>query len=179
MRFVETPLQGVYVVEQEAARDTRGAFARTFCGREYTDRGLDGRVAQISVSTNTARGTLRGLHFQAAPHEEAKTVRCLSGAVFDVVVDLRTDSPTRRRWFGVELTPRAGNALYIPAGCAHGFVTLEADTSLEYVISTFYVPEAARGFRWDDPTIGIDWPVPPAVVSDRDRALPLLPPELP
>lgn len=171
MRFTETPLRGVYVVEQEPARDARGAFARTFCAREYEERRLDPRVAQISVSFNTLRGTLRGLHFQAAPHDEAKTVRCLTGAVFDVAVDLRAGSPTRHKWFGLELTPRAANALYIPAGCAHGFVTLDDDTSLEYVISTHYVPEAARGVRWDDPTLGIAWPIAPVVISDRDRDL--------
>jgi dTDP-4-dehydrorhamnose 3,5-epimerase len=172
MKFHETPLAGVYIIEQELVRDDRGTFARFFCGREYAERGLDARVAQCSVSHNTRRGTLRGLHYQAEPHPETKTVRCVKGAAYDVVADLRPQSPTKHRWFGIELRPEAANAVYIPAGCAHGFVTLEDETSLEYVISDFYIAEAARGVRYDDPTLGIVWPVKPAVISERDRNLP-------
>lgn len=174
MKFTETVLSGVYVIEQELARDQRGSFARFFCAREYAERGLDGRVAQCSLSHNAVRGTLRGMHYQAAPHAESKTVRCIRGAVLDVVADLRPESATKHRWFAMELRASEGNALYIPPGCAHGFVTLENDSSLEYLISEFYVPEAARGIRHDDPTLGIAWPFAPTVISERDRALPTL-----
>ena len=171
MKFRETPLAGVFLLEQEVSRDDRGGFARFFCAREYAERGLDARVAQCSVSYNARRGTLRGMHYQAAPHGEAKTVRCLSGAAYDVVADLRPDSPTRHRWFGVELSAH-GPAVYIPPDCAHGFITLADDTTLEYLISDFYVPEASRGVHHRDPTLGITWPMEPTVISERDRALP-------
>jgi dTDP-4-dehydrorhamnose 3,5-epimerase len=172
MKFRETSLPGVFLIDQELARDERGSFGRFFCAREYAERGLDTRVAQCSVSNNALSGTLRGLHYQAEPHPESKTVRCLKGAAYDVVVDLRTDSPTKHRWFGVELSADAGTAIYIPAGCAHGFLTLRDNTSLEYVISDFYIPEAARGVRYDDPALAISWPAVPAIVSARDRSLP-------
>ncbi|HEY0713547.1 MAG TPA: dTDP-4-dehydrorhamnose 3,5-epimerase family protein [Polyangia bacterium] len=174
MRFRETSLSGVYVTEQEIARDQRGGFARFFCAREYEERGLDSRVVQCSVSYNDRRGTLRGLHYQADPNPETKTVRCLTGAAYDVVADLRPGSPTRHRWFGLELRAGSGLAVYIPAGCAHGFITLEDDTSLEYLISDYYISEAARGVRYDDPTLAIRWPIEPIVVSDRDRSLPTI-----
>ena len=140
MKFRETPLPGVYVIEQEIARDQRGGFARFFCMNEYAEVGLDPRIAQCSVSYNTRRGTLRGLHYQADPQPETKTVRCLSGAAYDVVADLRPDSPTKHRWFGIELRADSGTAVYIPAGCAHGFITLEDETSLEYLISDLLRP---------------------------------------
>jgi dTDP-4-dehydrorhamnose 3,5-epimerase len=172
VRFQETALPGVVVLEQEHARDDRGSFARFFCIEEYVAHGMDPRVAQGSVSYNSHRGTLRGLHFQAAPHMETKTVRCIKGAAFDVVADLRQDSPTRLRWVAVELRADVGNAVYIPAGCAHGFMTLEDDTWLEYLIHPAYVASAARGVRFDSPELNIKWPLPPIVVSDRDRQLP-------
>jgi dTDP-4-dehydrorhamnose 3,5-epimerase len=174
VKFVETPLRGVFVIEQEVARDPRGGFGRFFCGREYGERGLESKLAQCSVSYNTSRGTLRGLHYQAAPHAEVKTVRCIKGAAFDVIADLRADSPTRHQWFGIELRADLATAVYIPADCAHGFVTLQDDTQLEYLISTDYVASAARGIRYDDPTLGIAWPLAPLVISDRDRGLPRL-----
>jgi dTDP-4-dehydrorhamnose 3,5-epimerase len=171
VKFRETPLPGVFVLEQELARDERGAFGRFFCAREYAELGLDARIAQCSVSYNKRRGTLRGLHYQAAPHAETKTVRCLAGAAYDVVADLRPGSPTRHRWFAMELIAD-GPAIYIPQHCAHGFVTLTDDTALEYLISDSYVPEAARGVHYQDPTLNITWPLAPLVMSDRDRALP-------
>ncbi|HEX8723372.1 MAG TPA: dTDP-4-dehydrorhamnose 3,5-epimerase [Pyrinomonadaceae bacterium] len=173
MRFVETPLPGAFVVEPEPAADERGLFARTFCREEFAALGLDTRVAQCSTSYNRRRGTLRGLHYQAEPYPEAKLVRCTAGSVYDVLVDLRADSPAFRRWFAVELTASNRRALYVPAGLAHGFQTLEDDSEVFYQISEFYHPECARGVRWDDPAFGVRWPESDArVISGRDRAFP-------
>ena len=166
----DTALAGVHVIEPERVEDERGFFARVFDAREFADGGLQGAVAETSVGFNSRRWTLRGLHFQVAPHEETKLVRCTRGSVYDVAVDLRPESPTRFRWVAVELT--AGNrlALYLPAGCAHGYLTLEDNTEVAYQISKPYVPDAATGVRWDDPLLGIDWPASPAVISARDAA---------
>lgn len=173
MKFVATPLPGAFVLEVERHEDSRGSFARTYCAREFAEHGLDSRIAQSSLSWNTAKGTLRGLHYQNAPHEESKTVRVVAGAIFDVMVDLRASSPTRGQWFGAELSAANGRALHIPAGFAHGFLTLEDQSVLHYQISDFYVPNASRGLRWDDPTLAIKWPFTPTIISDRDRDLPL------
>ena len=174
MKFREAPLAGAYVIEPERVTDARGSFTRTFCTREFEARGLVTRLAQCSESRNTQTGTLRGLHYQASPYAEAKTVRCIAGSAHDVIVDLRRDSPTRWRWFALKLDARAGTALYIPPGFAHGFMTLEPETTLEYWISEHYVPEAARGVRFDDPVLAIKWPLIPSVVSERDRNLPFV-----
>lgn len=174
MIFLCTELPGVFVVEVEAKADDRGLFARTYCRDEFTARGLCVEWPQCNVSFNTRAGTLRGLHWQAAPHEEVKLVRCTSGAAFDVVVDLRPGSPTYGKWVSVEITATNRRAVYIPGGCAHGFQTLADATELFYQMSATYVPEAARGVRYDDPTLSIVWPAPPAVISDRDAALPYL-----
>ena len=175
MIFRETPLNGAFIVEMEQNADERGFFARSWCRREFSEHGLDADLAQCSVSFNRAAHTLRGLHYQAAPHAEAKLVRCTRGSLFDVIADVRPDSPTRGRWFGIGLS--AGNrlALYIPEGVAHGFQTLEKDTEVLYQISAYYHPECARGIRWNDPDVGIAWP-PAAerVISERDAALPLM-----
>ena len=173
MIFRETPLPGVWVLTPERFEDERGFFARTFCRRDFEARGLDPDVAQCSVSYNHRRGTLRGLHFQIAPHEEVKLVRVTRGAVWDVIVDLRPDSPTFRQHFGVVLSADEGNQLYIPKGMAHGFQTLADATEVFYQISAFYAPEAARGYRWDDPAFAIPWPEPVTVMSEKDRNLPL------
>lgn len=165
-------IHGAWVIELDRRQDERGYFARSFCAQEYAAHGIDARVAQCSVSYNEVRGTLRGLHYQAAPHEEGKTVRCRAGAIFDVIADLRRASPTRHRWFGVELAAERGTALYVPAGCAHGFLTLADQTAVDYFIDTDYVPHAARGIRWDDPTLAITWPFTPVRISGRDRAFP-------
>lgn len=173
--FQDTPLEGVVVVEPELLGDERGAFARTFCSEEFAARGLDPRVAQTNVSLNPRAGTLRGMHYQADPYEEAKLVRVTRGAIFDVAVDLRVGSPTRLGWFGTELTAESHRALYIPAGCAHGFQSLSDDTEVLYIMSTPYVPSAGRGVRWDDPAFAIRWPEPPAVgrtMSERDATYP-------
>jgi dTDP-4-dehydrorhamnose 3,5-epimerase len=174
MRFQELALAGVFLVEPERHEDERGYFARTYCTDELAAHGLDPQVAQVSVSHNTRRGTLRGMHFQVAPHEETKLVRCTRGALHDVVVDLRVGSPTHAKWVAVDLDAEDGLAMYVPKGCAHGFLTLEDDTTVEYVISVPYAPEAAAVVRFDDPAFGIEWPFAPEVVSDRDRSFPLM-----
>jgi dTDP-4-dehydrorhamnose 3,5-epimerase len=172
MRFLATVLPGVHVLEQERHEDARGFFARTWCARELSEKGLDGSLCQTSVSFNHRRGTLRGLHYQAVPHAEVKVVRCARGALFDVAVDVRPDSPSFRKWVGVELTADNGRALYIPKGFAHGFYTLADATEVEYLISTEYRPEAARGLRYDDGYFQVVWPGPVSVIADRDRDYP-------
>lgn len=172
MRFVETRLPGAFVLETEPIRDERGFFARTFCQREFEARGLDPRIAQCNLSYNRRRGTLRGMHYQAAPHAEAKVVACVRGAIWDVVVDLRPDSPTFRAWFGLELAAGSGRALYVPEGFAHGFQTLTDDAEVFYQMSEFYHPESARGVRWNDPAFGIEWPLAEPEMSPRDRQWP-------
>jgi dTDP-4-dehydrorhamnose 3,5-epimerase len=172
MLFRETPLAGAYVVVPERLEDERGFFARTWCAREFAEQGLERRLAQISISFNPRRGTLRGLHYQAAPFEESKLVRVTRGAIYDVIVDLRSGSPTRSAPFGIRLDSLAREALYVPAGFAHGFLTLENDTEVLYQISQFYSPEHARGVRFDDPAFGIEWPEEVVVVSERDRTYP-------
>ncbi|MFL5941901.1 MAG: dTDP-4-dehydrorhamnose 3,5-epimerase [Gaiellaceae bacterium] len=165
-------LDGFHVIEPERHLDERGSFERMYCRRDYAEHGIDFEPVQISVSANARRGTLRGLHFQAEPHAEAKVVSCTRGSAFDVAVDLRRSSPTYGRWESVELSRENGRGVYVPAGCAHGFQTLEDDTELLYLISEFYDPELQRGVRWDDPALDIEWPGEPAVMSERDRDFP-------
>lgn len=172
MKFTETGLRGAYLVEPEPAEDERGFFARVFCQREFAARGLDPVVAQCNVSFNRGRGTVRGLHYQAAPNAEAKLVRCTMGAIYDVIVDIRRDSPTYGRWWGVELGARDGRMLYVPKGFAHGFQTLQDDTEVFYQMSAFYAPETARGIRWNDPVLAIGWPLETSAISERDRRYP-------
>lgn len=174
MRVGETILRDVLVLEVEPIGDERGLFARTWDRAELVARGLTAEVVQVSLAYNEVAGTLRGLHFQAAPHDEAKTVRCTAGAIFDVAVDLRGGSPTRLRWVGVELSATNRRSLFVPEGCAHGYVTLTDGAEVQYQISAAYRPDAARGYRWDDPTLGIDWPVPIVRISARDAELPLV-----
>ena len=174
MKFVATPLAGAVVVELEPAHDARGFFARTFCRDEFRAAGLPGEFVQTSLSYNARRGTLRGMHFQAAPQEEPKLVRCGRGAIFDIVVDLRRDSPTHRRWFGIELSAENRRALYVPPGFAHGFQTLADDSEVLYAMAVAYVAELARGVRWNDPAFAIAWPLPNPIVSERDRGFPLV-----
>jgi len=172
LKFVELDLPGAYRIELEPHADERGAFARTFCAREFAARGLATELVQTSLSLNTRRGTLRGLHWQAAPHGEAKLVRCVRGRIHDVLVDMRSESPTFRRWVAVELTADRRDAVYVPEGIAHGFLTLDDDCEVHYAMSSFYAPEAARGARYDDPAFGIVWPAPVEVISERDLAWP-------
>jgi dTDP-4-dehydrorhamnose 3,5-epimerase len=170
VNFRDTAVEGAFVIEPELAKDERGFFARIFSADAFAERGLDVAVAESSIAFNHSRGTLRGLHYQRAPYQETKLVRCTRGAVYDVAVDLRGGSPTFRRWAAVELSADNRLAFYIPQGCAHGYLTLTDDTELAYQISQPYVPSAAAGIRWDDPTISIAWPDAPVVISERDAA---------
>lgn len=176
MIFTPARLQGAFLVKLEPHRDERGFFARTWCRREFAEHGLIADIAQTSISFNSRAGTLRGLHYQRPPHQEAKLVRCTRGAIWDVIVDLRPTSPTAGRWQGFELDAETRDALYVPEGFAHGFQTLRDDTEIEYQISAFHAPEAAAGLRHDDPALKIHWPLPVSVISDRDREWPLLAP---
>ena len=174
MIFEETRLAGAWVIEPECMEDERGFFARTWCRREFAERGLSTEVAQCSISHNRKKGTLRGMHYQAPPHAEVRLVRCTRGAIYDVIIDLRPGSPTYRRWIAEELTAGNRRMLYIPQGFAHGFQTLVDDTEVFYQMSEFYHPESARGIRWDDPAIGINWPHRQVILSDKDATLPTL-----
>lgn len=172
MIFAPTALVGAFVIELERREDERGFFARSYCQREFEAHGLDPAVVQCNVSFNRRRGTLRGMHWQEEPHGEAKLVRVTRGALWDAIVDLRPDSPSHCRWVGVELTAENHRALYIPRGFAHGFQTLTDDVEVFYQMSAFYVPEAQRGVRWDDPAFGIEWPILPPFLSVRDATYP-------
>jgi dTDP-4-dehydrorhamnose 3,5-epimerase len=174
MRFIETPLPGAWVIELEEIEDERGWFARTFDAEEFRTRGLNPDVAQCNASFNARRDTLRGMHYQAEPYGESKLVRCVRGAIFDVAVDLRPDSPTFRDWHGVQLSAENRLAFYIPAGLAHGFQTLTDSSEVLYQMGNPYVPEAAKGVRWDDPAFGIEWPEPDGerTISEKDASYP-------
>jgi dTDP-4-dehydrorhamnose 3,5-epimerase len=172
MRFTETPLAGAFLLDIEPREDDRGFFARTFCRREFEAHGLNPAVAQANTSFNRARGTLRGMHYQLPPAAESKLVRCTSGAVHDVIVDLRPESPTYLRHYGVELTAENRRQLYVPELFAHGFLTLTDGAEVSYQVGEFYTPGAERGIRWDDPALGIVWPIPVSVISDKDAAWP-------
>ena len=175
MNWKALSIVGVYLLEPDRHEDERGFFARTWCADECRRQGLETPAwIQCSISQNRRAGTVRGLHYQADPHGEIKLVRCGRGAIWDVLVDVREASPTRFQWLAVELNERNGFQLLIPTGIAHGFQTLTDDTEVSYSISTRYIPEAARGLRWNDPRIGITWPSPPTAISDRDAAFPLL-----
>src|SRR5688500_17246437 len=177
MTFVDTPLSGLYLIECDQQVDARGFFARIWCKREFTDRGLNADLVQISVSYNRCSGTLRGLHYQAPPFEETKLVRCTRGALFDVAVDLRAESPTYLQWYGTTLTAQNRTMIYIPEGFAHGFQTLEDDTEAVYHITEFYAPSAARGARWNDPVFGIQWPdAARRILSAKDERWPAFTP---
>jgi dTDP-4-dehydrorhamnose 3,5-epimerase len=172
--FTETHLRGAYIIDIEPLKDDRGYFARSFCREEFFRHGLKFEVAQCNISFNRRKGTLRGMHYQIPPKAEAKLVRCTRGAVHDVIVDLRDDSTTFRRWEAVNLTGDDSRMLYVPEGFAHGFQTLADDSEVFYQMFESYSPEHAHGVRWDDPELGIEWPLPIPIVSERDRAYPLL-----
>ena len=172
MQIVAQKIPGVFAVATQAHRDDRGAFARIWCEREFAAAGIDFRPVQANLSGNAKRHTLRGLHYQAEPHGDAKFVHAIRGRAFDVVVDLRTDSPAFHQWIAVELDSRAWNGVFIPKGCAHGFLTLEDDTDILYHMGEFYHDGLGRGVRWDDPAFGIVWPARPAIISDRDATYP-------
>jgi dTDP-4-dehydrorhamnose 3,5-epimerase len=172
MEFIETLLSGAYRLRLKRIEDQRGYFARGWCCEELVQHGLTGRMVQLNVGFSRQRGTLRGMHYQEAPHAEAKLVRCTRGAVFDVMIDLREGSPTRGKWFGVELTPENGEMLYVPEGFAHGYQTLIDGSEIYYLTSVAYVPSVARGVRYDDVAFGIQWPLPVSAISDPDRQWP-------
>jgi len=172
MTFHETKLRGAFEIRMDLKQDERGFFARTWCQEEFEEHGLNPKMRQCSLSFNRRKGTLRGIHYQAPPFPESKLVRCDRGAIYDVVVDLRIGSPTFRDWIGVVLTSTDRNMVYVPEGCAHGFLTLEHETEIFYQISEFYHPELAQGVRWDDPAFQIVWPSEVEVISERDRTYP-------
>jgi dTDP-4-dehydrorhamnose 3,5-epimerase len=172
MTFRETKLAGVFEIEPVPIRDERGFFARTWCRKEFQSNFLSHEVAQCSLSHNTRKGTLRGMHYQMAPWQETKIVRCTSGAIYDVVLDLRPASPSFKAWVAVVLSADRRNMVYVPEGCAHGFLTLEDSTEVLYQMSEFYSAESSRGVRWNDPAFAIAWPGEPEVISERDRTYP-------
>lgn len=172
MRFHETPIEGAWVLEPQRITDARGFFARLWCETELARQGLSTAIRQTNIGVSTRKGTLRGLHFQRAPHAEVKLIRCPRGAIFDVIVDLRPQSPTFMRWHGVELTQENCLALYVPVGFAQGYLTLRDDTEIYYHTSESYQPTSATGVRYDDPAFGIAWPAPVEVISDQDRSWP-------
>jgi len=170
MIFNETRLKGTFILEPKLLEDERGFFARTWCEREFEEHGLNPRLVQCNISYNKRKGTLRGMHYQVAPYAEAKLVRCTSGAIYDVIIDLRPESTTFKQWVGVELTAHNRLGLYIPEGFAHGFQSLEDNSEVFYQMSQFYQAEAARGVRWDDPAFKINWPeVATRIISDKDQ----------
>lgn len=171
MEFEELSIAGVFAVRTEARKDQRGSFGRIWCAREMAANGLAASLAQCSTSRTERRGTIRGMHYQAAPHEEAKLVRCVRGRIWDVALDLRSGSPTERKWVSFELTAENAVSLYVPPGVAHGFQTLTDDCEVLYLISEFHHAESARGARWNDPAFGIEWPIPDEVIiSERDAS---------
>jgi dTDP-4-dehydrorhamnose 3,5-epimerase len=173
MTFEETSLSGAFVIDLERREDGRGFFARTWCANELGEHGLNTRLVQANMSWNPRQGTLRGMHFQHPPHAEAKVVRCTHGAIHDVIIDLRPESPTYTQWIGVDLTAENRRALYVPEGFAHGFQTLVPDCEVHYLVTEFYTPEAEGGVRWNDPAFAIQWPDPDnAFLSDKDAAWP-------
>ncbi len=172
MIFTETPLKSAYIIELEQIEDERGFFARSWCAREFAELGLNPNLVQCNVSFNKKKGTLRGMHYQASPHEEAKMVRCTKGSLYDVIVDLRKDSPTFKQWFSVDLTAENRKQLYIPEGFAHGFLTLEDGTEIFYHMTEFYHPESAKRIRWNDSAFQIKWPISDWIISEQDRGYP-------
>lgn len=172
MIFTPTKLQGAYILEVKKIEDERGFFGRSWCKRELEDHGLNANVVQANVSYNKVKGTLRGMHFQKAPHQETKLVRCTRGAIYDVIIDLRPNSPTYKQWIGVELTENNYRMLFVPEDFAHGFITLEDNTEVTYQVTQYYTPGAEGGIRWNDPAFNIEWPIPPVVVSGKDQVHP-------
>ncbi len=174
MRFHETPVPGAWLIELEPHADARGLFARTYCAREFAEQGIRFEVAQCNLSVNHRRGTLRGLHYQAPPSAEAKVVRCVRGAIHDVIVDLRPDSPAYRRHYAVDLSAENRLALFVPELCAHGFQTMTDGAEVSYLMGEFYDPDAQRGVRWDDPAFAIPWPLAVTEISEKDASWPLV-----
>jgi len=169
MKFIEVKLKGAYLIEPELFEDERGFFARTFCQREFEAHGLNPGIAQCNISYNKHKGTLRGMHYQVAPKAETKLVRCTRGAIYDVIIDLRPESPTYCQWIAKELNAENSRLMYVPEGFAHGFQTLKDDTEVFYQMSECYSPEHVRGGRWNDPAFGIEWPLNTKIISEKDK----------
>jgi dTDP-4-dehydrorhamnose 3,5-epimerase len=174
MRFTKTNLTGTWVIDPDPIEDDRGRFMRAWCAREFADHGFDFLPVQANMGSSVHRGTVRGMHFQVAPEPEAKLVRCTKGAIYDVALDLRPESPSYGKWHGVELSAKNGRMLYVPEYCAHGYQTLEDHTEIYYMTSGFYVPTSVRGVRFDDPAFSIEWPMAATMVSEQDRSWPLV-----
>ncbi|WP_339877762.1 dTDP-4-dehydrorhamnose 3,5-epimerase [uncultured Algoriphagus sp.] len=172
MIFTETKLKGAFVLEIKKLEDDRGFFGRAWCANEMADHGLKSDIKQVNMSLSLKKGTLRGMHYQNDPFQETKVVRCTKGAIFDIIIDLRKDSPTYKQWVGVELTEHNYKMLYVPEDFAHGFITLEDNTEVTYLVSQFYTPGAEAGIRWDDPAFGIELPIDPVIITDKDRTHP-------
>ncbi len=174
MIFKETELSGAFIIEADPIIDDRGFFSRVWCKKEFEEHGLDASVVQCNMSYNLNKGTLRGMHFQKSPYSETKYIRCVKGAFYDVIIDLREESKTYGKWFGIELSEQNKKALYVPKGFAHGFQTLEADTYVYYQVTEFYTPGAEGGIRWNDPEFNIIWPIKePIIITDKDNSWPL------
>lgn len=171
MIFTETELPGAFLIDLEKRGDDRGFFARFFCEKEFAAKGLVTHFCQVNNSLSVPKGTLRGMHYQAAPKSETKVLRCIKGALWDCIIDMRKDSPTFGKWIGAELTAENRRMIYVPKGFAHGFITLTDNTEALYLVDEFYAPEAERGVRWNDPKFGIKWPAEPEVMSDKDKAI--------
>jgi dTDP-4-dehydrorhamnose 3,5-epimerase len=172
MKFTETPINGAMIIELEKHEDHRGFFSRAFCKKEFEEHGLEHEIVQCNFSKSREKGTLRGMHYQDAPHSEVKMVRCMSGSIYDVIVDIRKDSPSYMKWFGVELTEENYKMLYIPKGLAHGFQTLQDDSVIFYMVTEYYNKEAEGGVRWNDPAFNISWPLQVTEISDKDKSYP-------
>ena len=177
MIFNKTPLPGAYIIDLEKKGDDRGFFARVFCKQEFKQHELETEFVQINNSLSAKKGTLRGMHYQLDPHAEVKVVRCIKGRLWDVILDIRPNSPTFGQWFGAELSAENRRMMYVPKGFAHGFITLEDDSEAIYLVSAYYAPEFERGIRWNDPKFNIQWPIEPQVISDKDRNHPDFDPE--
>ncbi|MEM1223320.1 MAG: dTDP-4-dehydrorhamnose 3,5-epimerase [Verrucomicrobiota bacterium] len=173
MKFSKTPLKDAWVIELEPKSDDRGYFARAFCKNEFDELGIESNVVQVNVSFNHKAGTLRGMHYQKEPAQETKIIRCTQGAIYDVIIDLRKDSPTYMQHFGIELSAQNMLKLFVPRGFGHGYLTLEDNTEARYMVSEFYTPELEAGVRYDDPVFGIEWPIPISVISEKDARWPL------
>ena len=172
MLFHETELKGAFIIEVKKLEDERGFFGRSFCMKEFEEHGLNPAVVQANVSYNKKKATLRGMHYQVSPYEETKLVRCVRGAIYDVIIDLRKDSETYRKWIGVELTEGSYRMLFVPEGFAHGFITLKDETEVIYQVSQFYTPGSEKGLRWNDPAFQIEWPLTPEIISEKDKSHP-------
>jgi len=172
MIFTETKLKGAFIIDVKRLEDERGFFGRAWCKREFEEHGLNSGAVQANVSYNKVKGTLRGMHYQAAPFAETKVVRCTSGALYDVIIDIRPESPTYKQWIGVELTEESMRMLYVPEGFAHGFITLKDHTAVHYVLTQYFEPGHAGAIRYNDPAFNIDWPGAPVVISEKDKVIP-------